>query len=360
MALQVRVRNFQSLEDVTLTIDGFTVVTGTNNAGKSALFRAIQGVFTNRTGTNFVRHGAKHCTVDLTFDDGQTLTWEKGSKVNRYVVNGKVFDNVGHGVPPEVAAFGVTAVTLNDDKYWPQIAPQIRGVNFLLDKPGSVLAEAVADVERVNQLNRALKFCESDRKKARADLRVRRSDAEDLANKLAHYQGLEDVVDIVEQMAARRTKAVKMRDAHALLETLRAQWADATAAVESLSGVEKLSVSPDDHIERLRTLKTNREATQRIKGRLLAAQRDLTSAEKLKSDLDQISFEEAQVSKLEKIRAVMAEVRGIKRRLLAAQKTCNDLDRQVTDAADQHRKAHDLVHELLGGMEECPACGKSV
>ena len=36
MPLKVRVRNFQSIEDATLVIDGLTVVTGTNNAGKSA------------------------------------------------------------------------------------------------------------------------------------------------------------------------------------------------------------------------------------------------------------------------------------------------------------------------------------
>jgi DNA repair ATPase RecN len=121
MPIKVRVQNFQSLEDVSLTIDGFTVVTGTNNAGKSALFRAIQGVFMNTPGTSFVRHGSNHSSVELQFDENHTVVWEKGNKVNRYVINGKVFDNVGAGTPLELTEFGVNPVTLQEQKYWPRL-----------------------------------------------------------------------------------------------------------------------------------------------------------------------------------------------------------------------------------------------
>ena len=177
MPFKVRVRNFQSIEDAELVIDNLTVVTGTNNAGKSAFFRALRGALTNARGSGFVRHGKSHCTVDIEdLASGRKLTWEKGSKVNRYVVDGESLDRVGHGVPPEARIFGVESVGAGNSELWPQIAPQITGVSFLLHEPGSVIAEAVADVERVNQLSRALKACESDRRSARNDLKMRRKD----------------------------------------------------------------------------------------------------------------------------------------------------------------------------------------
>ena len=43
MAVTARVQNFQSVEDATIVIDGLTVITGTNNSGKTAVMRAIRG-----------------------------------------------------------------------------------------------------------------------------------------------------------------------------------------------------------------------------------------------------------------------------------------------------------------------------
>ena len=78
MAVQVRLKNFQSIEDASLRVEGLTVITGTNHSGKTAVMRAIRGLFTNAPAGPLVRHGAAHLTVALTFDDGTEVVWEKG------------------------------------------------------------------------------------------------------------------------------------------------------------------------------------------------------------------------------------------------------------------------------------------
>ncbi len=78
MAVTARIQNFQSIEDATIVIDGLTVITGTNNSGKTSVMRAIRGVFTNATAGPLVRHGCAHLSVTLTFDDGTSVLWEKG------------------------------------------------------------------------------------------------------------------------------------------------------------------------------------------------------------------------------------------------------------------------------------------
>ena len=65
MAVKVQVKNFQSLKDVELEIEGFTALSGPNNSGKSALMRAIRGVFQNTGGTSFITHGEKEMEVSL-------------------------------------------------------------------------------------------------------------------------------------------------------------------------------------------------------------------------------------------------------------------------------------------------------
>lgn len=406
MSVKVRVRNFQSLEDVSLTIDGLTVVTGTNNAGKSALFRAIQGAFVNRSGNTFVRHGAKNCTVDLEFDDGQKLTWEKGAKgqkINRYVINGKPYDNVGAGVPPEVADFGVNPVILNDDKYWPQIARQVTDVNFLLDRPGSVMAEAVADVERVNQLNRALKYCESDRKKARSSLRVRRADAKELAVKMTHYQGLDEVTAKIDSLALKQDKLRKMRQVHTDLEKIKGRWENAKQAVSFLEGVDSISLPDEEQATKAaRTHKLLKEM-QSLHHRLVEAKKAVkvlagiglvslpseeqaTKASDIRKQLEELHglrsrLQEAQgevaksggvkdaeglvpnwsderLGKIERTKKVLQATRDIQQRLSKAQETLGSLQKVREDANCQLADAEQQVKSILGDMEECPTCGK--
>jgi hypothetical protein len=160
MPITVRVQNVQSVEDATIVIEGFTVISGPNNSGKTAVLRAIKGAFTNAPAGSLVRHGADHLTVDIDFGDGNTLCWKKGAKINQYTVNGKVLDNVGRGVPAEVEALGIRYMQAGTEKVWPQIAEQFTGVLFLVGSTGSTVAEAIADVDRVGRLSSALKLAE--------------------------------------------------------------------------------------------------------------------------------------------------------------------------------------------------------
>ena len=59
MPVRIHVKNFQSIADANLVVDRFTVITGANNSGKTALIRAVQGVFANSSGDAYVRHGTE-------------------------------------------------------------------------------------------------------------------------------------------------------------------------------------------------------------------------------------------------------------------------------------------------------------
>ena len=168
----------------------------------SAMLRAVHGVFTNARGTKYVRHGRDQCSVTLTFGDGRTVTWEKGEKVNRYTVDGKVLDKVGSGVPVEVESFGVVPITASGREIWPQFAPQFTGQVFLLDQPGSVLAESVADVSRVGVLNEALRNTQSDKRALSSELKVRLGDVARYEAQEASYAGLDTVEALAQEAEA--------------------------------------------------------------------------------------------------------------------------------------------------------------
>jgi len=231
-----------------VVIDGFTVVTGPNNSGKTALQRAIRGVFTNAPAGPLVRHGAEHLTVEIDFGDGNTVKWEKGwtkpnqkgSTVNRYTLNGVELSNVGRGCPPEVAALGVQSIRAGTQTVWPQVADQFSGVLFLVGSPGSAVAEAVADVDRVGRLGTAQKLAESDQRSTLSTLKVRRTDEKALEKALKHYDGLDDVGATLKGLVDDLDVVEDTQDHLVELQSLQERQRRCNASIAWLSGVEEV------------------------------------------------------------------------------------------------------------------------
>ena len=273
--LKVHIKNFQSIKDTELVIDGLTIVTGRNNGGKSAAMRAIRGVFTNTRGYSFVRYGESHCEVTITFQDGQTVTWEKGKSVNRYTVNGKVFDKVGTGVPDEVLALGVYPIQVGNQTIWPQVAPQFTGQVFLMDQPGSLIAEAVSDVTRVGVLSKGLKQSEQDRRQTQQDLKIRRQDKQTLESEIAGFEGLDKTVSTVADIEKLATEIQSLDQQIQSLQKLETQLTKAQSVVQQFVGAQSIAIPVDSGIALQAQQKI--AAYTRLKARLEAPQKVLRS-----------------------------------------------------------------------------------
>jgi len=406
MPIKVRVRDFQSIEDATIVIDGLTVVTGTNNAGKSAFFRALRGALTNARGYDFVRYGAKFCTVDIEdVPTGRTLTWQKGKGVNTYIIDGKELPKVGHGVPPEAQIFGVESIKAGNSELWPQIAAQITGVSFLLHESGSVVAEAVADVDRVNQLSRALKDCESDKRSTRANLKVRRKDSKTLAERMEGFAGLDAAVEAVDALDTRHKKAEKIAKANANLVRLGDRVTRARTEVRALDGLEEAAkrVPPSERIRGVRetgrewaaaTHLSTRLGTARSDVRTLAgledvegllpstkrmgyvqqfrkaigvtvglamryeeAKTELARAEAAQKALKGITLDDKKVVRIGKFRKALDNAKRMRKRYVEHRDSVTTLDHQIKVMEAELAKLTERAAEVLGTYQECPTCG---
>ena len=81
---KVEIRNFQSHKHTILNLDeGINLITGTSNAGKSAINRAIYWAISNKpAGDYFIRRGAPYAEVILTYSDGTQLIRFRGIEEN--------------------------------------------------------------------------------------------------------------------------------------------------------------------------------------------------------------------------------------------------------------------------------------
>lgn len=395
MAIEVRIQNFQSIEDATLVVDGLTVVTGPNNSGKTAVMRAVGGVFTNPPAAPLVRHGAAYLSVTLTFDDGTTVTWEKGweksgqkgSKVNRYYLNGKELQSVGRGCPPEVEALGVRPISAGSEKIWPQVAKQFEGTLFLVNKSGALLAEALSDVERVGKLTKALRLSEKDRRAASSELKVRRKDVTALEVEVQKWDGLDQVEAAVEALAPLKASAEgtasDLSEARSLQQSLAAAQAEADKyggfSYEEPDGQRVVKIQAV-----LGKVKTYRDRLSEASAELEALsgfslptfpdasdiQEQARKLEALRLLSDKKAQAEAAVAQFEGLPSVVfpdaAPVAEAKKALTDAQALNDCLQRAADDRAKADAEAEDNskllaeveaeVTRLLGDRGFCPTC----
>ena len=394
MAVKIRVRDFQSLGDVGLVIDGLTVVTGANNTGKSALMRALRAAFQNAKGTSFIRHGATKASVEVDFGDGHTLLWEKGKgKADKptYVIDGGKPIYPGQGVPDEVRALGVRPITAGGREIWPQIAPQFQQV-FLLDQPGSVMAEAVADVERVSKLNDALRLAASDQRAASGELTTRRSDLTNLEIELKRFDGLDLLSDEIKEIETKAalTQRVEValqglvvlrdrRDAAASsvaflapiasfdipsatdgesirelavecasLAGLQTRLSKAASRVKSLSGVESLDIP--DGVSAIQADQQALAELQALSKRHAKAKRQVEKLEAVDlSDSLDTGATDKLLSALVVVQGLATQLAGVIRRVVLAEADTVKVD------AEWEQVNHELS-EALGGLSQCPVC----
>lgn len=233
--MKVTVENFQSIEKVTLDIQGFTTITGDSNIGKSALVRAIRFALTNAAGTYFVRHTPQcgktetrkcKCVSRVHLQsEGLDLLWEKGDLCSRYVVNGVTYDKPGKGQLDFLNDLGFSTAKVGSDMAMLQSAPQFKPI-FLIDQSGPAIAESIADVSKLQRVNQASKAADRERREVAAALKTSESIVADTKLSLLPFDRLGGVQEMHSRVSDLEALAVKSMSKLDALSTYLARVTD--------------------------------------------------------------------------------------------------------------------------------------
>jgi len=140
---KVQVGNFQSIQDIELTVNGLTVLTAPSHSGKTALVRAMDSLLTsNWFQESYQRQGTSLTTVILTTPTDVIEFTRKGSSTS-YKVNGASFSKLGGKVPPELTMRGFGEVQISESAtetvtILPQLQNQFDGPYQDTIKPASL------------------------------------------------------------------------------------------------------------------------------------------------------------------------------------------------------------------------------
>lgn len=234
--VNVRIKQFQSIEDVEVEVRGFTCITGPTNIGKSAIIRALASSALNKPVGGLVRSGAKFCSVDVS-GPGWSYLWEKGGGVNRYTIDGKVYDKVGQAQLPEVEKLGFTSVEVGKSDLHPWLADQFSPV-FLLDESGASVTDFISKVSRLSVLQDAIVLSSRGKKReadAAKDCAERAAAAREKLSRVAAVDGL---MRLREDLVA---QARSVREYESLILAAEAHVARTASLAAKIGALSKVS-----------------------------------------------------------------------------------------------------------------------
>jgi DNA repair ATPase RecN len=254
MLTRLRVRGFQSIEDADLDLGWFNVITGPSSSGKSAMVRALELLAKNRRGAEFIRRGAKTCTVEVEAGD-ETLvkagiTRSPGRAGDAYslswlqpVPDGgpafpmeTKFTKLGGEVPPQVLAH----LRISDVNFARQIDPP-----FLLAESGRTVAQVLGDLTNVSLVFSAAAETGKAEKNHAAAARAAKQDAEELEGQARQYEDLPAERAALEAAEAALGRAEETRARLTRLSSLTGVIEQRSQAVTEAQAVQDRLEPPD-------------------------------------------------------------------------------------------------------------------
>lgn len=193
----IKIANFQSHKSTLIDFanHGLTVITGPSDSGKSAVIRALRWVFYNvPQGSDFITVGEDKCVVSVIFEGGTVVERIRTrGGINRYTVDGQVFEGFGTGVPIEVQeATGIRKLQIGDIHFMLNLSEQLDGPFLGKSVPGSARAKVLGKLAGTEEIDFAGKEVGTDLYRANRQKEGITKDIESNLKALDEYSWIPD------------------------------------------------------------------------------------------------------------------------------------------------------------------------
>ncbi len=251
------IENFQSHKYTEIDFsEGFNIIFGPSDYGKSAIIRALRWVLYNEPrGTEFIRHGASFAKVTMVFNNNYTIVRERSQSKNRYTLiypdgNSMPFEGFGNEVPAEIVkAHGIPKYELDSDSSSSlNIGEQLDGP-FMLSETGAVRAKAIGRLIGLHIIDRAIRNCNLDirrenqwEEKAKSDLGVVNARLDEYKHLKTVEERLKATGAIIDKTQELIIKLGRLESIKKDYEAVNAEYMEAKARFLKLSKLKECEI----------------------------------------------------------------------------------------------------------------------
>lgn len=262
MIKRVTIENYMAHKLTVLELArGVTVITGPNNAGKSAIVEALRSIAQNPPYRHAIRHGAKNALIRVELDSGEIIEWSRTEKAAVYKIlkpdekagedsfTAETYAKFGRTPPRDVQ--DILRLELVETETGPvdiHVGNQRQPI-FLIDQAGSQAASffaASTEAVYLLKMQQALKSRTDRAKSKRKELSLECSRAE---KKLERYAMLDSIDPVLLRAEALYEKIEKDKRAIPQMADLVEALADSSMKhrlkKESATALGSLSQPPE-------------------------------------------------------------------------------------------------------------------
>lgn len=401
MLKKVRIKNFESHEDSEIEFtNGFNLIVGQSNQGKSSLVRAIALIVANRFDKDSVRTGADYCEVEIESDKGSVMA-QRGESINRWVIqyaNGekKEYKNVGTSVPPDVIKIlGMGERTHGDIKELSNIMFQFEKHYMISEIDGkkatsNMIARMMDEAIGIGGMEELIKDMATDFQNFKKDLNSCTSDISDIKSEIMDEDIFNDKRKSVEEL---RSKYEQVEETEKLLKdsenisskllNINSRLSELPPRISRLNDVELLWSNVNSILEKLRAIQNAVELRNKISNLNFS----ISSSNEIISSYEQIELLHSKLEMLKKANEKMKKIENISSRcfdyeylkssledLESKKKNIENAEKMLYDArlvyrrmmkADNGAKTSSSkleevdtqLHDLMDELGTCPLCG---
>ena len=198
----IRIKDFQNHEDTFLTFcSGLTVITGTSDSGKSALYRSLMVAFQDYFRKHDVRDGQKNAEITINFVNGDYLKRIKGT-VNEIEYQYSGQDLVKHTkfaktLPKDVLDFiGYIPKTSTSSLPFANQEDKL----FLINASEESLHKEISRLLGIDDLEEAATLLNSETNKISGDIKRVSAEIDVTKEKLKPFEDLDQRIDKLNQL----------------------------------------------------------------------------------------------------------------------------------------------------------------
>lgn len=214
MLQQIKINNFQSLENVTIPLGRCTVLKGKSDVGKTAVIRALKSCLTNTFKQEFAHNGILPIAVSIT-KDGRTVVGQRTSKGVSYKLDDIVFSKTAKKVPREIQDFiGIFPYACDrDQSVLFQIQSQFDKI-FLLNETPATVAKIIGRVSNLNIVHMAMRQVYADQLENNQSIKYKQKRLAEVNAKLETYNHLDTLSEATKAAYGLRCDMIKLQDDH--------------------------------------------------------------------------------------------------------------------------------------------------
>lgn len=347
MLRSLTLKNFQAWPAVELELSPITVIIGETNAGKSSLLRGLAcALFNSMEGQGMVRQGATVAEVTVLTDDDHTIVWSRGTSVNRYTLDGQLYDKPGRTVPlPVREALQIHELEFDGEVVRLQWAPQM-DAPFLLADSGAKATRMMGVAGNAAVVAQAARLAQQESKSQADALRAATAHLTTLQTQLATFEDVDVAAPIAERLRQALDAADDLRRRRSQLEDLYTRQEAARPRKDTVLRQLATAKTLADRLTRWLTVHQKAQVLAAGEATVARGQALVHRSAKAEQLLDAWR----QRHRLEELYALFTAATAVQQSLRTRQ---DQMDHALVHL-DHCRQEHDAIVAAV----TCPACGR--